>query len=256
MSYTIAVSGKGGSGKSTLAALIVKALTEQHGQAVLVVDADPNSTLPTALGVKADRSVADIREDMMEKRVNIPPGVPKERVFEYQLHQLVLETPKFDLLVMGRPEGPKCYCYTNHLLRSYLDKLSGDYPYVVIDNEAGMEHLSRRTTDNVDLLVLVAQPTVIGLESVRRLLQLADELSVTVRGRVLVLNMLRSETLPQAVAEKLEETGFEHFFPVPEDREVQAAWEEGQPLLSVTLTSPAFAAVSALVREMLPVQVT
>jgi len=256
MSYTIAVSGKGGSGKTTLAALIIKALTEQHDEAVLVVDADPNSTLPMALGVRAEKSVSDIREDMMERRMDIPAGVPKERVLEYQLHSLVIETPKFDLLVMGRPEGPKCYCYTNHLLRSYLDKLSGDYPYVVIDNEAGMEHLSRRTTDNVDLLVLVAQPTVISLESARRLSKLVAELPVAVRRQILVLNMLRSETLPQTVAEKIEESGFQHFFSVPDDPEVQAAWEEGRPLINIASTSPAFIAASALVRELLPVKVT
>lgn len=251
MSYRIAVSGKGGSGKTTVAALVIKALVEQGDGAVLAVDADPNATLAMALGIDLQRTISDMREDIMERRVDIPAGVPKERVFEYKFHELVIERPKFDFLAMGRPEGPKCYCYINHLLRKYLDQLSGDYAYVFIDNEAGMEHLSRRTTDNVDLLILVAQPTVVGLESVRRISSLAHDLPITVNREALLINMVKTQTVSPAIAQRAREMGLGTFFTIPYDPEVEAAWEEGRSLLELSPANPACATVAAMVRGLL-----
>jgi len=251
MSFSIAVSGKGGSGKTTAAALIIKALIERGDGAVLAVDADPNSTLAMALGITPPTTISDMREDIMERRIEIPAGVPKERMFEYKFHEMVLENPGFDFLAMGRPEGPKCYCYVNHLLRKYLDQLSQDYAYVLIDNEAGMEHLARRTTDNVDLLVLVSQPTVVGLESVRRISSLASKLPIVVKREALLLNMVKGEGVSPDIAQRAREMGHQDLFPISYDPEVERAWEKGRSLLELPPSNPACVAASAMIRGLL-----
>jgi len=157
MATTIAVSGKGGSGKTTLAAMIIRSLLERGRRgAILAVDADPNSCLAMALGVQVIATIADIREQASTKQPT-NPGADRLRTFEYGIQQAITEADGFDLLAMGRPEGPGCYCAANNMLRQFMDKLSGQYEYVIIDNEAGMEHLSRRTTNNVDLLYIVAE---------------------------------------------------------------------------------------------------
>ena len=165
MAFRIAVSGKGGVGKSTFAALTVRYLARELGKTVLAVDADPNATLGAMLGVAVDASVADIREETLEKKDSIPSGMSKDQFVEFKIQQCIVEERGFDLLTMGRPEGPGCYCFVNSLLRRYLERAAEDYPYVVIDNEAGMEHLSRRTDGAVDLLLIVTEPTVVGAET-------------------------------------------------------------------------------------------
>src|SRR4030042_2038478 len=176
MTTTVAVSGKGGSGKTTIAAMMIRYLLEQAGGgAVLAVDADPNSCLGLTLGVEPAATVADIRE---QARAKTPgnAGMDKLRTVEYAIQQAITESEGFDLLTMGRPEGPSCYCAVNNLLRKFLDELSSQYRYVIIDNEAGMEHLSRRTTNNVDLLCIVAEPTPIGSVTAQRISDLTQKL--------------------------------------------------------------------------------
>jgi len=150
MATTIAISGKGGSGKTTLAAMIIRFLLAQTDRkTVLVVDADPNACLGLTLGVQPTGTIANIREMKPSSA-----GMDRLRSFEYNMQQAITEADGFDLLTMGRPEGPGCYCAANNILRTFMDKLSSTYGYVVVDNEAGMEHLSRRTTNNVDLLCI------------------------------------------------------------------------------------------------------
>ena len=186
-STVIAFSGKGGAGKTTLAALTVKELVRTGNKPVLAVDADPNATLAMGLGVDCPGTISDLREDML-KAAKEPSEIPKDRLMDQWLAELLSEQNGFDLLTMGRPEGPHCYCYVNGLLRRYLQLLRGNYPCVVVDCEAGMEYLSRLTVDDVDTLVLTAEPTAVGLATVRRIAELANGLPVTVRRRVLVLN--------------------------------------------------------------------
>ena len=178
MAFVIALSGKGGMGKTTLAALMVRHLSRARGRAVLAVDADPNSGLGEALGVSPEHTLADIREDTREDRLQLSAGMSKERHIELLIQSCLVEGNKFDLLTMGRPEGPKCYCYVNNLLRKYLDEATKEYPIVVIDNEAGMEHLSRRTTNNVDELFVVSDATRQGARTVGRIMKLADSLPI------------------------------------------------------------------------------
>ncbi|MEK7805884.1 MAG: AAA family ATPase, partial [Planctomycetota bacterium] len=139
MAFNIAVAGKGGTGKSTLSALIIRYITEELGKPVSAVDADPNASLGALLGLHVQSTIADIREDIVEKKVDFS-GMSKDRYIEYSIEESIIEKDKYDLLTMGRPEGPKCYCYVNNLLRKYLDKVGTTYPFIVTDNEAGMEH--------------------------------------------------------------------------------------------------------------------
>jgi CO dehydrogenase maturation factor len=182
-----AMSGKGGSGKTTLAALVLRRLLHLGVRPILAVDADPNATLGLALGAPVEDTIADLRDRLGEAALE-PSAVPKERLLDKWLAELLVEAPGFDLLTMGRPEGPKCYCYVNGLLRRYLKELRGNYAALVVDCEAGMEYLSRLTVDDIDTLVLVAEETAVGLASARRIGHLAERLPIRVRRRVLVRN--------------------------------------------------------------------
>jgi len=252
MAFTIALSGKGGSGKTTVAALTVRDIAERTGHAVLAVDADSNATLGLALGVSVERTVAEIREDAIERRLVASPGMDKRRAIEYAIHHSLGEHSGFDLLTMGRPEGPKCYCYVNHLLRAYLDGVSSDYAFVVIDNEAGMEHLSRRTTNDVDVLVVVSEPTMVGLRSAARVLEAAASLPITVRRSVLVLNRVRPAGPSDAVRKAVEDLGVPLSGIVSEDEALLELAETGRPVIHAPADRPAVQAVTAMVEDWLP----
>jgi CO dehydrogenase maturation factor len=189
-SSLIALSGKGGTGKTTLSAMMVRELIRIGTKPVLAVDADPNATLGITLGVAVPGTIADLRDEMMEVAKK-PSQVPKERLLGQWLAELVSEQVGFDLLTMGRPEGPQCYCYVNGLLRRYLKLLRDNYRCVVVDCEAGMEHLSRLTVDDVDTLVLVAEPTVMGVATARRIAHLSEKLPIQVGQRILAVNKAR-----------------------------------------------------------------
>ena len=196
MAYVIALSGKGGTGKTSIAALTVRYLREKKRGPVLAVDADSNSCLNEALGVKIHATIGHLREDSLDNiRAGTarPGGMSMEQLFDYQVQQSVIEASGFDLMVMGRPEGPGCYCAANNIIRKYTDKLSETYPYVVIDNEAGMEHLSRRTTHSVDLLIIASDPTVKGLQTAKRINSLVDELNLDVKKRALIINRIAGD---------------------------------------------------------------
>ena len=158
MGMTLAVAGKGGVGKTSISALMIKALIEAGKKPLLAIDADSNSNLHEVLGLAQPRSVGCVREDTRKIGDNIPGGMTKDRFMEYQIQASLEETRDLDFLSMGRPEGPGCYCMANNILREVIGKLTGNYKFVVIDNEAGMEHLSRRTEEEVDHLFVVSDP--------------------------------------------------------------------------------------------------
>ncbi|MFH1226497.1 MAG: AAA family ATPase [Planctomycetota bacterium] len=186
--FTIAVAGKGGVGKTTIVALIIETLKRQGKTPILAVDADPNSTLGDWLGIPYQTTVADIIDETKGLR-NLPEGISKPTHLEYQLQKAITESKGIDLLVMGRPEGPECYCMANNILRGYMDKISRGYKYVVLDNEAGMEHLNRKTTQNIDTLLLVSDPSQIGLKTAMRIKQLIDKLTfLSIKKKFLVIN--------------------------------------------------------------------
>ncbi len=191
MGFTIAFAGKGGTGKTSLAGLTIKYLVSKRRGPVLAVDADSNSCLNEALGVAIHATIGKLREESLQavrSGGDRPGGMSMEQLFDYQVQQSLIEAKGFDLMVMGRPEGPGCYCAANNIIRKYTDILSEKYPYIVIDNEAGMEHLSRRTTHKVDLLIIVSDPTVKGILTAKRINELVDELNLEVDRRVLIIN--------------------------------------------------------------------
>jgi len=191
MGYTVAFAGKGGVGKTTLAAMLVRYLVENGAESVLAVDADPNNNLHIPLQVEVKRTIGDMREEFASNTLSVS-GMSKERMLEYKLQELLVEADGFDLLPMGRPEGPGCYCYVNHILRNYIDILQGNYSFVVLDTEAGLEHLSRRTAKDVDLLIIVSQPTLASVLAVERIAELARSLPITVKAMTVVMNMVTS----------------------------------------------------------------
>ena len=191
----IAMTGKGGSGKTTLAGMFIRELIRTKRTPVLAIDADPNATLALTLGVEIPSTIGDLRNRMGEAAMEVSE-IPKERLMDQWLSDMLAEETGFDLLTMGHPEGPKCYCYVNNLLRRYLQMLRGNYPYVVVDCEAGMEHLSRLTIDDVDTLMIVAEPTGVGMATAKRICNIVDSLPVKVNRRILGINKTVDSTLP------------------------------------------------------------
>jgi len=221
----IAISGKGGTGKSTLSAALIHGLVSAGDGPVLAVDADHNASLGLLLGLDVDGTISDIRDQTREAAQRVTE-IPKERLVDQWLNEIVVEASGYDLIAMGRPEGPGCYCYVNSLLRRYLATLRRSYPFVVIDNAAGMEHLSRLTSDDVQLLVLVSEPTYVGLTTVLRINELADSLPIKIGRRVLVINKIGPEGLAPKAVEVAES--------VTVDARIQIPLSEPLARLSVT----------------------
>jgi CO dehydrogenase maturation factor len=245
MAYVIAFAGKGGTGKTTIAALTIRYLIEKRNKPVLAVDADSNSCLNEALGVAVHTTIGKLREEALttvRSGTDRPGGMSMEELFDYQIMQSLIEAKGFDLLVMGRPEGPGCYCAANNIIRKYTDKLSEKYPYVVIDNEAGMEHLSRRTTHRVDLLLIISDPTQKGIQTAKRINDLVDELNLDVERRRLIINRVSEEDFSKlkSLARDLK---VEDIHNIPPDDNVFNFDLEGKPLFELPSDSPAVKAV-------------
>ena len=239
---TIAISGKGGTGKSTIAALIIRWLSDHRDQPILAVDADSNVNLNELLGVQIKETVGSIREKLKNKNQNLPGGMTKAQFLEYKIQNDLVETPQYDLLAMGRPEGPGCYCYANNLLRDILLTLSANYRYIVIDNEAGMEHLSRRTTQNIDLLLIISEPTVRGVKTSGRIGRLLKELDTRIERKCLILNRVNTK-IPAAVSKMMDDEDLQCCLTIPDDQGIYAADQRGESIWMLPETSPAYTAV-------------
>ncbi len=252
MTTVLAVSGKGGVGKTTFASLVVKYLVEKGLGPVLAVDADSNSNLDLALGLSLESTVGSVREEMSEKtrKGQLPVGMAKQDILEMQIEQALIETPDVDLISMGRPEGPGCYCAINNMLRVFLERLNKNYQYLVIDNEAGMEHLSRRTTRGVDVLFIVSDPSHRGLATAMRIRDLAREMDIGVGRYRLVLSRVRGE-LSEAVAAEVAGLDIDLAGIVPDDPEVSELDELGRPLVEIGADSAALQAVRRMMDGLL-----
>jgi CO dehydrogenase maturation factor len=250
MSKLIAVSGKGGVGKTTVAALLVRHLLRRELTPVFAVDADPNYTLGEALGIEVEQTIGTMREQFFGDRLEIPAGMSREAVLERNMHATLMESKGLDLLVMGRQEGPGCYCYLNNILRRFLDTLAADYRYVVVDNEAGMEHLSRRTTRKVDLMLVVADHSVKGARAARRIEELADELELSIGHRALLLNRVSDGVAPEVRAE-VERSQLELLAELPPDEGIAAADAKGQPLVELPADNPFIQALDEALQRVL-----
>ncbi len=245
MAYVIAVAGKGGTGKTSIAGLTVRYLKEKRQKPVLAVDADSNACLHEALGVSVHATIGHLREDSLQtirSGSDRPGGMSTEQLFDYQVQQSLVEATGFDLMVMGRPEGPGCYCAANNIIRKYTDKLSETYSYVVIDNEAGMEHLSRRTTHAVNLLMIISDPTVRGIKTAKRISDLVLELNLEVEKSILMINRIAGDEGP-ALRELAEELGLTVTGIVPQDHVIFRNDLKGKSVLELPSDAPAVKAV-------------
>jgi CO dehydrogenase maturation factor len=239
MPYTIALAGKGGTGKTTVAGLLVKYLVSHGKKPVLAVDADANANLNEVLGLKVHETLGNAREDM--KKGKVPNGMTKDVFIAMRMEEAIAEAEGFDLVVMGQPEGAGCYCAANTLLTNFLGRLTGNYPYIVMDNEAGMEHISRLTTRDVDILLIVADTSRRALQAAGRINELAKELNIGVQHSYLVVNQVR-DPLSQLLLDPVLGNGLELAGTIPEDRQIYEYDLNGRPTVALPEDSPAMKA--------------
>ncbi len=242
MSYTIAIAGKGGTGKTTIAGLLVRLIKENKLSSVLAVDADPNSNLAEILGVKPGRTIGNILDDICADHQKVPAGMSKDRFIEYEVQKAVQEEDGFDVISMGKPEGPGCYCYVNNVLRAVMAKLVNDYDYVIIDNEAGLEHLSRRTTRSADVLLAVSDATAVGLKASSRIAAIVDELKIKVKSRLLLINRFDQE-MDKA---KISHLNLQYIGNLPLDKEIARLSMDGTSLWELKKDSLGLTALAKL----------
>ncbi len=248
MSFNIAVAGKGGSGKTTLTSLIIRYLKNTGTGPILAVDADANANLGESLGLTAQKTVGQMLDEFQGDKINIPPGMTKELYLDFKLNEILVESPGIDLLTMGRGEGPECYCYPNLILRKFADTLAGNYAYMVMDNEAGMEHLSRRTTQDIDVLFLVSNHSVKGVRTVGRIIELVSSLKLRVKKQLPVISIAPDKLDPLVEAE-LDRQGIKLATIIPEDDEVFRYDLELRSMLELPDTSRAVQAVRDLMEQ-------
>lgn len=249
MGFHIAVAGKGGTGKTTVAGLIVRYLVSRRAGRVLAVDADANMNLNEVLGLRVSQTIGQIREGLGA----VPAGMTKDAFINYKAQECVIEADGYDLIVMGRPEGPGCYCYANTLCKKYVDEMAENYAYVVLDNEAGMEHLSRRTTHNVDVMFAVTDSSVRGIQAAGRIRDLVRELKLNIGHTLLVVNRAAGE-LEEATRNEIGRLGLPLAGVVPADPNVTAYDLEGRPTFQLPDDSPAYRAVARIMDACLPAE--
>jgi CO dehydrogenase maturation factor len=261
MTVTIALAGKGGVGKTTLAGMVIKYLIQNQDGAVLAIDADPSSNLNMVLGLDLEWTVGDIREGMLAQVKEsliaggaamgaMPGGVTKRDYLDYQIRSSLSEGDRFDLIAMGRSEGPGCYCAVNHNLREVVDAISKNYTYVVIDNEAGMEHLSRRTTRDVQHLLIVTDPSLRGLVAAERIAGFRKDLEINIENVYLVLNRMNG-SIPAPLQEHIDAMDIPLLGVIPADSELTQLEFSGKPLVELGDRSPIYQSVVEMMAKIL-----
>ena len=262
MTTTIALAGKGGVGKTTTAGMVIKYLAQNQTGSILAIDADPSSNLNMVLGLDLEWTVGDIREDMLEQvktsltnggaaMGTMPGGTSKREYLEYHVRSSLAEGSRFDLIAMGRGEGQGCYCAVNHNLREVIDGMSKHYAYVVIDNEAGMEHLSRRTTRDVQHLLIVSDPTQRGLVTAQRIADMSKELDVRVENTHLIVNRLPSGNVPEALQAEINKVQAKFLGGIPANEELSTYEFSGKPLVDLGDDSPVYQAIAKMMKQIL-----
>ncbi|MEJ5223844.1 MAG: AAA family ATPase [Anaerolineales bacterium] len=261
MTTTIALAGKGGVGKTTVAGMVIKYLAQNQTGSILAIDADPSSNLNMVLGLDLEWTVGDIREEMLQQvkaslaqggaaMGSLPGGVNKRDYLEYHIRSSLAEGSRFDLIAMGRGEGQGCYCAVNHNLRDVIDSLSKHYAYVVIDNEAGMEHLSRRTTRDVQHLLIVSDPSQRGLVAAQRIADMSRALDIRIEKAYLVINRVAG-ALPPEILNFAEKLGLPLLGAIAADNALAAFDAAGRPLVDLPDDSPVYRSVEAMMQQIL-----
>lgn len=239
MTFSIALAGKGGTGKTTIAGMLIKYLVSKGKTPILAVDADANANFNEVLGVEVKDTIGNAREEMKKGRV--PGGMTKDVFMSMKLEEAIIEADGYDLIVMGQPEGSGCYCAANSLLTGFLEKLTGNYPYIVMDNEAGMEHISRLTTRNVDVLLLVSDTSRRSIQAAIRINQLAKELNIGFKQSCLVVNQAKNG-LPESALKMIEAEGLTLAGLIPEDPTIYEFDFDGRPTVEMPEESPSIRA--------------
>lgn len=248
MSFVIAMAGKGGTGKTTVAGMLLRYLVEHGKTPVLAVDADANSNLNEVLGLEVEHNVGSAREEM--KKGGGLVDITKDQLIEMRINQCIVEADGFDLIAMGQPEGPGCYCAANNLVAHFLGVLSKNYPYILMDNEAGMEHVSRLITNNMDLFVLVSDPSWRGIQAARRLQDLARHLKISIGRAVLIVNRA-TNGLSTRAQEEIEGQGLELAGLIPEDPLLAEYDAQGRPTYNLPADSSALKAAYEIFARLL-----
>jgi CO dehydrogenase maturation factor len=247
MNWTLAVTGKGGVGKTTLAAMAVRWLGENAGGPILAVDADPNTCLDSLLGVEVRSTVGRVREDAKERaQGGLAGGVRKDEWLDLKIQESLVEAEDFDLIAMGRSEGPGCYCYANNVLRGVLDRLARQYRSIVIDNEAGLENLSRRTIQKVDQMIFVTDPSAPGFATVRRLVDLCGEMGISVGSMGVVVNRARDARCIERAEALFADTPAHVLGSLPDDAEVEEKSILGGSVYGLPAENAVYSALGAI----------
>ena len=250
MSFSIAVAGKGGNGKTSVSALIIRYLIKSGRGPVLAVDADPNANLGESLGLEVKETVGLMLDTFQKAKIDIPAGMTKEAYLEFKLNSLLVESRHLDLLTMGRGEGQDCYCYPNLILRKFIDRLADNYAFIVMDNEAGMEHLSRGTTQDIDELLIVSNHSIKGVRTISRIKKLVSELKLRVKHASVLINMAPSQ-LDQQITAELERLGLTADAIIPQDEEIYQFDLKMRPLLDLPETSTSVSAINVFMAKIL-----
>jgi CO dehydrogenase maturation factor len=235
MAFTIAISGKGGVGKTTIAGILITRMIKQGYEPILAVDADPNTCLDSLLGVKVVKSIGRIREEAREiASKGELQGIAKQDYLQLKVSECLVESDHFDLIAMGRSEGPGCYCYANNALKTIISQISSSYPYLVLDNEAGLENLSRRIIQQVDVLIMIADPSRMGIETLLRLQSLAIEMNIKYNKLIIIINRNRHRRLTEMMSGIKEKTGADLVIDFPDNLEIAEFAEQGKNLFDMT----------------------
>ena len=254
MTHTIAVAGKGGTGKTTLCGFLIDYLTKLNNGLVLAVDADANSNLNEVLGVEVEETLGEIREDIAEsgiaKESKVPAGWSKQDYMDFRFNNAIVEQDNYDMLVMGRTQGKGCYCFVNGLLQAEITKFAGNYRYIVVDNEAGMEHISRGILPKIDTLLLVSDCSRRGIQAVGRIAKLAEELKLNPGMVGLIVNRAPKGELSDGIREEIELQGLNLLGVVPHDELIYEYDCEGKPTVTVPGDAPVRQAFEQIVKKL------
>ena len=255
MAYTIAFAGKGGTGKTTLTGLLIDYLGKKGKGPILAVDADANSNLNEVLGVEVETTLGEIREDVVNSGLAvddpIPTGMSKQDYLDFKLASAMVEEDDYDLLVMGRTQGKGCYCFVNGLLQSQIAKVASQYRYLVVDNEAGMEHISRGILPHVDAVVLVSDCSRRGVQAAGRIAGLVRELKLEPKVMKPIINRAPPGGVNEGTMDEVRKQGLDLLGVVPQDELVYEYDCEGRPTVSLPAGSKARAAFETMIDEII-----
>ena len=246
--HTIAVAGKGGVGKTTTCGMLIDYLCKKNRGPVLVVDADANSNLNEVLGVEVETSLGQIREEMAQAELKgtIPKGMTKADYAEYKFNSALIEEDDFDMLVMGRTQGKGCYCYVNGVLKSQVDKYAKNYSYIVMDNEAGLEHVARGTLPHVDTMLLISDCSRRGIQAVARLAEMVEDMDLNPGQMGLIVNRAPGGVLEDGVKAEIEKRGLKLFGVLPHDEAVYRCDCNGEPSAKLPESDPMKSALKGI----------